>query len=65
MNAFDQMREAINNAKSVQDAARNNASQMADLLVGNLAHCRAGTLRKLKQELARYNMHTGTWRDAK
>lgn len=61
MNAFDQMREALNEAKQVQRAAEQNAAEMGQLLIGNLRHCSDYTLRELKKELSRYNRHTGTW----
>jgi hypothetical protein len=61
MNVFDQMTEALNTARDVQNEARNNAARMAQFLPGNMDKVDHGTLVKLKRELARYNMHTGRW----
>lgn len=65
MNAFDAMREAINSARQIHNAARRNTCGMARFLPGNLDTCDHSTLVKLKKELARYNIHTRRWRDAK
>ena len=38
-NVFDAMREAINNAKTIRNAARANACEMAQFLPGHLDVC--------------------------
>lgn len=42
MNAFDQMRDAVSEAKTQLDAADTVASQLADLLVGRLRKVNTG-----------------------
>ena len=63
-NAFDQFREALDEAERIEQAARNNADRMARFLTtpGALERVSDGQLRKLKRELRRFDMVTGKWR---
>ena len=62
-NVFDNMREALATARDVQNAADENATAMARMLVGRLQRINsAEVLRKLKKELRDFDMTTGKWR---
>ena len=61
-NMFDNMREALSNAKDVQRAADANSTAMAQMLVGRLRHVDSvSVLRALKRELRNFDMTTGKW----
>lgn len=62
MNTWDTMREAISEARRVEAAANQYASQMANMLRGRLRHCAQADLEALKKELRDYNIHTGAWK---
>lgn len=63
MNAFDQMRDALQQAQEVDRAARANANKMVELLSGRLDSVDAYKLQRLKKELRKFNAHTGRWRN--
>lgn len=63
MNAFDTMRQAINDAKEVNRAADSMANSMATILEGRLKHVSSWTLKSLKRELRDFNIHTGHWKE--
>jgi hypothetical protein len=60
--AQESLQELINETKRLDYAVEKNADMMGRLLVGKLHHVSAWHLRKLKRELARWNMHTGKWK---
>lgn len=62
MNKFDEMRSAIEEAKTTLRAADRIAAEMGWLLIGRLRHCNHMDLVRLKKELANYNIHTGKWK---
>lgn len=62
-NKFDEMRAAVEEARTTLRAADKMAGSMASLLVGRLRHCDTWELRQLKRELRDFNMNTGSWRD--
>lgn len=67
MNKFDEMRQALNEAKNLQAAADSQAKEMARILKGRLRRVGADywgheILCELKRELADYNMRTGEWK---
>lgn len=61
---FDEMKEAVRDARATINRADMHVSSMASMCAGRLR--RAGvshhTLCELKKELANYNMHTGSWK---
>lgn len=61
---FSEMEEAIKDAKSTINIADNFIASMAGFIVGKLQSGRVSdyNLKQLKKELARYNIHTGSWR---
>jgi len=63
-NAFDAIRDALNEHETMKKAVRNNAARMALLLVGNLrdSGITPWVLADLKRELADYNIHTKSWK---
>lgn len=65
MNAFEQVGQAVAEARRMQNAVDSHAEAMASLLVGRLQSSKVcySTLRQLKNELRRYNPHTRTWRN--
>jgi hypothetical protein len=63
MNKFDEMRQAVSEAKTTLAAADNVAYQMGSMLRGRLRHCSAYDLKALKRELAKFNIQTGRWKD--
>lgn len=61
MNAWDEMRIAMDEAKARMDAVDSYASEMARLLQGRLRHCSRYVLAELKRELRDFNIHTKEW----
>lgn len=61
MNKFDMMREAMQEAQSVQWAADAHATQMASMLAGRLRKVSPWALKKLKRELSEFNATTRQW----
>lgn len=62
MNAYDQTRVAVEEAKSVLRAADGAASSIAQLLEGRLRKIPSYILIRLKRELSHFNAKTGTWK---
>ena len=64
MNKFDEMREAVAEAKTTISAADSCVRVMAELCAGRLrrAEIPQSVLRRLKNELRDYNPHTGRWK---
>lgn len=62
MNKFDEMRQAVAEAKVTLSAADGVAADMARMLVGRLRCASGYTLQQLKRELRDYNIHTGRWK---
>jgi len=62
-NKFDEMAEAIDDARTLLRAADANVRKMADMVAGRLrvGNVSNSTLTALKKELRDYNIHTGTW----
>lgn len=64
MNAFDQMRQAMSEAREAYRAADHFSTQMADTLRGRLRKVTSpSALAALKRELKDFNAHTGKWKD--
>ena len=61
-NVWDDVRAAVRAAEEAEQAVNGNAWRMAALLPGRLRHCNGADLKKLKEELRDYNIHTGKWR---
>ncbi|GAA0721608.1 hypothetical protein GCM10009105_32090 [Dokdonella soli] len=62
MNAGDDIRNAIADARSQLSAADSHVRQMADLLCGRLKHVNHHTLIKLKRELRDFDAHKKEWK---
>ncbi len=62
-NPFNEMRLAVSRARSLDQAVRSCADDMAALLAGNLDKVSSWNLKKLKRELRNFNMHTGSWKE--
>jgi hypothetical protein len=62
MNKFDEMKQAINEAKEVMRAADDNANAMASILRGRLRNCSSWNLEALKREISEYNIKTRRWK---
>ena len=60
-NIFDDMRLAVQHARSTFNAADNQADAMARMLDGRLRHCGPTALAALKKQLRNFNIHTGRW----
>ena len=58
---FDEMAEAMEEARKIQLRADGYAEQMAQYLVGRLIKISPYTARKLKRELRKFNMTTTSW----
>lgn len=59
-----EMRGAIDEARATFNRADAASTDMARILIGRLNKVEsAWVLRKLKKELQKFNMHTGTWKD--
>lgn len=61
---WNEMRQAVNEARATLNAAKRFIDEMADMVAGNLrsGDVSARTLTKLKRELRDWNIHTNTWR---
>jgi hypothetical protein len=62
-NPFDDMREAVRQARELNRAADAQASTLVELLDGRLRHASPYWLKRLKAQLRDFNMHTATWKD--
>ena len=62
-NAFDTIKQAVDDARILNAAVDRQSTQLAQLLVGRLRHVGGWTLKDLKKELQRFNMRTGEWMD--
>lgn len=62
-NPFDAMRSAVQQAREVDRAVNEQANSLADLLDGRMRHVSPYRLKRLKQQLRNFNMHTGTWKE--
>lgn len=63
MNAFDEMRAAMNEAEERIRAADSVSTQMAQMLRGRLRKVKyPHLLRDLKRELRDFDMTTGRWK---
>ncbi len=61
-NIFDDMREAMTEARCIMHAADNCAGDMARMLSNRLHKCGdVRALTDLKRELKDFNIHTGKW----
>ncbi len=63
MNAWDTMRDALAEARSVMAAADDFANGAARICVGRLRKVDWSTLKAMKRELRDFNIHTGEWKD--
>lgn len=63
-NAWDEIRGILNQAAEIDRAASNHAERMAEMLnrPGNLRRLSAYELRRMKQELRKFDMTTGRWK---
>lgn len=59
---WDEFRAAFNQAKHTLSQADSVAGDMGMLLVGRLHRCPNWVCTALKNELKRYNTHTGEWK---
>lgn len=62
-NAFESMREAMEEARRVNNAADAYANQMAEMLNGRLKCVSSHHLARLKRQLRDFNIHTGKWKE--
>lgn len=62
MNVFDQMRTAMQEARTTLSAADRVAGDMASMLRGRLEHVPAYILADLKRELQRFDAHRRKWK---
>jgi hypothetical protein len=60
---FDELSKAVNGAKIELERADSVASQMARMLEGRLRKVDSYTLKRLKREIAKFNMRTSRWTD--
>lgn len=65
MNAFDEMRSGMAEARARIRAADKAAAEMGCLLVGRLRMVEPGTLQRLKKELTLFDARDGRWREEK
>lgn len=61
-NAFDEITQAIRDARSLQSVVKRQSNNLAELLTPNLRSVDAHALRELKHELQSFNATTGKWR---
>lgn len=63
MDAHEAMENMILQQRRLDEASKQNANNMAELLVPHLKRVGNGNLSRLKKALAKYNIHTGRWSD--
>ena len=65
-NIWDQMREALRQAREIESAAAQNADRMVEMLMlgggGPLRKANAYWLRQMKKSLENFNSTTGKWK---
>ena len=61
-NPFDQLRQAISQAREANRAVEAHANTMVDLLEPNLRHVSPYRLKALKRQLQDFNAHTQRWK---
>lgn len=61
-NPYSELKTALQQTRNLQQACKECAGSMAQLLVGHLRDVPPWLLRELKKEIAAYNPHTRTWR---
>ena len=60
---FNEFTEKVGQYKALVYAVKENAQPMADLLLeAGLRNLRPSQLDRMKRELAKYNLHTMTWK---
>lgn len=66
-NAWDQMREAVSEAKAAIKASDSYVQSMAEMIAGRLRQSTTAgsTLALLKRELRDFNIHTQRWKKKK
>lgn len=62
-NPFDEIRQAVNDAKDLNRACDQQANNLAELLDGRLRHVNYYRLKRLKAQLRDFNAHTGNWKE--
>ncbi len=65
MNAFDEVRAAVDQAKSQLAAVDSVCNNMAHLLKGRLRNVSGHVLRDLKRELADFDANRRVWKEHK
>jgi hypothetical protein len=61
-NAWDEVRNALSEARSVMRAADENANDMAEILKGRLRHVHPYKLAVLKRELRDFDLRVKEWK---
>lgn len=61
MSKFDEMEQAMNEARSQLRLADRYANTMLTMLLGMLRMCNCYDLKRLKKELSAFNSRNGTW----
>jgi len=60
---FNELTEKVGQYRALVYAVKENAQPMADLLLeAGLRNLRPSQLDRMKRELAKYNLHTMTWK---
>lgn len=62
MNAFDQINQAVREARELNDTVDRQANALCDLLDGRLKKLTTYRLKRLKRELQNFNANTGQWK---
>lgn len=57
-----EMRQALSEMKSTQNAADECANTAAQMVAGRLRHCQGWVVEQLKRELRDFNIQTRRWR---
>lgn len=60
---YQQMRQAMFEARQQMSAADSVADDMANMICGRLRKVNPYYLKKLKRELQSFNAHTGRWKE--
>lgn len=60
-NLYDDLRRIIQEHKELERAVAANGYALGEILRNNLRHLSHGQLTDLKNQLRKYNIHTGRW----
>lgn len=59
---LEELKRMMQEQRQFEEAVKDRANTMGAMLVGRLRYLSSWNLKRLKKELANYNIHTGGWK---